>query len=99
MSPLRIALIRARYSPFGGAERFVTNALSALQSSSVQLTIVTRSWQAQPGIDALVVNPFYLGRVWRDWGFARGVCRALHNEKFDLVQSHERLTCCDVYCP
>jgi UDP-glucose:(heptosyl)LPS alpha-1,3-glucosyltransferase len=94
---MKIALIRARYNPYGGAERFVANALSALQAQNIQLTIVTRSWQEQPGVDALVINPFYLGNVWRDWGFARGVCQAIHQQKFDLVQSHERLSCCDVY--
>jgi UDP-glucose:(heptosyl)LPS alpha-1,3-glucosyltransferase len=94
---MKIALVRSRYNPYGGAERFVANALSALQSQNLQLTIVTRSWQEQPGVAALIVNPFYLGNVWRDWGFARGVSRAISKEKFDLVQSHERLACCDVY--
>ncbi len=94
---MKIALVRARYNPFGGAERFVANALSSLQAQNIQLTIVTRSWQQQPGVDALVVNPFYLGNVWRDWGFARKTCAATSQENFDLVQSHERLACCDVY--
>jgi len=97
MTPPRIAVVRARYNPYGGAERFVANALSALQAQGVQLTIVTRSWQQQAGIAALVVNPFYLGNVWRDWSFAREVCKRLEGGVFDLVQSHERLTCCDVY--
>jgi UDP-glucose:(heptosyl)LPS alpha-1,3-glucosyltransferase len=97
MTPPRIALVRARYNPYGGAERFVANALSALQAQDMQLTIVTRAWQQQGGIEALVVNPFYLGNVWRDWSFAREVCKRLKSEAFDLVQSHERLACCDVY--
>jgi len=94
---MKIALVRARYNPFGGAERFVANALASLQAQNIQLTIVTRSWQQQPGVDALIVNPFYLGNVWRDWGFARKTCAATNEGKFDLVQSHERLSCCDVY--
>jgi UDP-glucose:(heptosyl)LPS alpha-1,3-glucosyltransferase len=93
----RIALIRARYNPYGGAERFVANALNALQAQGVRLTIVTRRWQEQAGVDPLIVNPFYLGNIWRDWGFAREVCRSLKQQSFDLVQSHERLSCCDVY--
>ena len=42
-------------------------------------------------------EPFYIGRVWRDWGFARSVCAALKTHAYDLVQSHERVACCDVY--
>ena len=38
-----------------------------------------------------------LGRVWRDWSFARAVCATLESHSFDLVQSHERIACCDVY--
>ena len=95
--PLRIAIVRARYNPYGGAERFVANALQALREQGVAATVVTREWRAQPGVEALIVNPFYLGNVWRDWGFARAVCRATRDARFDLVQSHERLACCDVY--
>jgi UDP-glucose:(heptosyl)LPS alpha-1,3-glucosyltransferase len=44
-----------------------------------------------------VCNPFYIGRLWRDWSFARAVCRAVASKPPELVQSHERLLCCDVY--
>ena len=94
---MRIALIRQRYTAFGGAERFVANALRALTSQGALLSIVTRSWQAQDGIDAIHCDPFYLGSVWRDWGFARAACRELARRDFDLVQSHERISCCDIY--
>jgi UDP-glucose:(heptosyl)LPS alpha-1,3-glucosyltransferase len=43
------------------------------------------------------VDPFHIGRLWRDWSFARAVCARLAGESFDLVQSHERIACCDVY--
>ena len=94
---MQIALIRQRYTAFGGAERFVANALEALKSQGAQITLVTRQWQGQAGLDAVVCDPFYLGSVWRDWGFARAVCRELAHRDFDLVQSHERIACCDVY--
>ena len=97
MQPLKIAVIRQRYTAFGGAERFVANAMLAMQSQGAQLTIVTRQWQPQSGIDVLTINPFYLGSVWRDWGFARAVCVELRKKSFDLVQSHERIACCDVF--
>jgi UDP-glucose:(heptosyl)LPS alpha-1,3-glucosyltransferase len=97
MKPLNIALIRQRYTDFGGAERFVANAVEALRQEGAQLTVVTRQWKPGGNGQALICNPFYLGSVWRDWGFARCVCDTLKKHSFDLVQSHERIACCDVY--
>lgn len=72
--------------------------LAALGSSGadVQVSIITRKWRGGEQA-ALECKPFYLGSLWRDWGFARCVCRLLQREKFDLVQSHERMACCDIY--
>lgn len=97
MKPLNIALIRQRYTDFGGAERFVANAMTALGKEGTRLTLVTRQWGKNTASRALICNPFYLGNVWRDWSFARCACRVLKKHTFDLVQSHERITCCDIY--
>ncbi|MDD5241101.1 MAG: glycosyltransferase family 4 protein [Sulfuricella sp.] len=97
MKPLNIALVRQRYTAFGGAERFVANAMAALQLEGAQLTLVTRQWKTEGDSPPLICNPFYLGSVWRDRSFARCVCGTLKKHSFDLVQSHERIACCDVY--
>ena len=97
MKPLHLALIRQRYTPYGGAERLVSNAIQALSAEGASLTVVTRHWEAGSGHDHLICNPPYLGSLWRDWGFARCVCSTLKKHSFDLVQSHERITCCDVF--
>lgn len=92
----RIALVRSRYDPAGGAERFVQQAIAALKSAGVSLTIITRHWPGDDG-SAIVLDPFHVGSLWRDAGFARAVCREIARKRFDLVQSHERIACCDVY--
>lgn len=92
----RIALVRSRYDPAGGAERFVQQAIAALESEGVSLTIITRHWPEHDG-SAIVLDPFHVGSLWRDAGFARAVCREVARKRFDLVQSHERIACCDVY--
>lgn len=92
----RVALVRSRYDPAGGAERFVQNALKALRAQGAVVTIVTRHWPGHDG-NAIVVDPFHVGSLWRDKAFARAACRALAERHFDLVQSHERLACCDIY--
>jgi UDP-glucose:(heptosyl)LPS alpha-1,3-glucosyltransferase len=92
----RVALVRSRYDPAGGAERFVRNAMAALRAQGASITIVTRQWPRHEG-GALIVDPFHVGRLWRDWSFARATCRELAARHFDLVQSHERIACCDIY--
>jgi len=98
---LKIALIRQRYNPYGGAERFVERAITALAAQNVELTLFARAWlgaaERAGEVRMIRCDPFYIGRVWRDWGFARAVCAALKTNAFDLVQSHERIACCDVY--
>ena len=92
----RVALIRGQYDRSGGAERFVQNAVRALRSQGASLTIVARRWPDNDGT-AIVVDPFHVGSLWRDWSFARAACAELARRRFDLVQSHERIACCDVY--
>lgn len=102
--PLRLALVRQRYTAFGGAERFVAAALEALAREGVGLSLYTRSWpEAQapfeilPPFEILRINPPYLGNVWRDFGFARALRRSLAKDRPTLVQSHERIAGCDLY--
>ncbi len=94
---MRIALVRQRYNPYGGAERIVAAALPALERAGVDVTLIARQWEGWGARQVLKVSPFYLGRLWRDWSFARAARKAWRRRGFDLVQSHERIPGCDVY--
>ncbi|HZR68594.1 MAG TPA: glycosyltransferase family 4 protein [Burkholderiales bacterium] len=95
---MRIALVRQRYNPHGGAERFIERVLGAFPGGGATFSVFARRWTgARPGVEIVRCDPFYLGRVWRDAGFERAVCRALAARRFDLVQSHERVACCDIF--
>lgn len=95
--PLRIAIIRQSYRPDGGAERFVSRAMDALSDQGMELTVIAREWSGEGQFRALLCNPPYRGRVARERGFADAVCALLREHKFDLVQSHERVPCGDIY--
>jgi UDP-glucose:(heptosyl)LPS alpha-1,3-glucosyltransferase len=96
---MRLAVVRQRYTPFGGAERFLDNALRALAEHGVAVRLYTRGWRgdANDGIERRIVDPFYVGGLWRDAAFAHEVCRAVASDEVSLVQSHERLLCCDIF--
>jgi UDP-glucose:(heptosyl)LPS alpha-1,3-glucosyltransferase len=97
---IRLAIVRQRYNPFGGAERFVATALEALAGDDLDLslTLLTRRWTDNPqGHRTIECNPPYVGRLARDYTFARSVRKVMDREKFDLVQSHERIAGCDIF--
>ncbi|MCA2997850.1 MAG: glycosyltransferase family 4 protein [Rhodocyclaceae bacterium] len=101
---LRIALIRAKYNPFGGAERFVQTAVAALADEGVSMTVLTRAWPetsaasgGAPTVDHVILNPRYFTSTGRDKSFAAAVQQHLSQTHYDLVQSHERIVGCDVF--
>ena len=65
----------------------------------MELTLLTRRWpRGAPHLfTPVIVNPPYVGRLWRDRGFARAVRAAVATSDATLVQSHERIDCCDIY--
>ncbi len=98
---LRVALVRQRYNPYGGAERFIERALPALERAGAELTLICRTWKEEAtgwrSRHVLVADPFYVGSTWRDASFARASRAAWKAGGFDLVQSHERIAGCDIY--
>jgi UDP-glucose:(heptosyl)LPS alpha-1,3-glucosyltransferase len=94
---LKLAIVRQRYNAFGGAERFIARALPALERAGADVTLISRKAQGWGARRTLRVDPPHLGKVWRDWSFARAARAAWRREGFDLVQSHERIPGCDVY--
>jgi len=95
--PPRIAVIRQKYRPDGGAERFVGSLLSVLQPEAYHVTLITRQWNAGTDQSIITCNPPRLGRIVRDWGFSLAVRRTLERHRFDLIQCAERIAGCDLY--
>ena len=96
---MRLGIVRQRYTPFGGAERFVERAIDALVERGVHVQIYTRKWP-QGGdrrVEPVLCDPFYAGSLWRDASFAAAVRAALARDRPDLVQSHERIEGCDIF--
>ncbi|MHB1566081.1 MAG: glycosyltransferase family 4 protein [Acidiferrobacter sp.] len=95
---MRVTLIRQRYRPDGGAERFVADTIEALTARGVAVSLISRDWpQGSANIDHIVCNPPFLGGLWRDIGFAFCVCRRLRLMQADIVQSQELIPCCELY--
>jgi UDP-glucose:(heptosyl)LPS alpha-1,3-glucosyltransferase len=96
---MKLGLVRQRYTPFGGAERFVERAIDALLVRGVGIRVYTRRWpRARTGqVEAVICDPFYIGSLWRDRSFARAVHAALARDRPLIVQTHERIDGCDIF--
>ena len=100
---MKIALIRQRYNPFGGAERFVERALAALAHEGAEVTLITRNWDGAPheGFRQITCNPGYSrllgGRAARDRSFAQAAQAEMARGEYDITQSHERIPGCMIF--
>ena len=56
---MRLAIVRQRYNPYGGAERIVARALPALERSGAEVTLIARSAKGWDARHVLQVNPFH----------------------------------------
>ncbi len=96
-SGLKIAVIRQRYNPYGGAERFVERALGALVREGAEVTLITRSWEGAPqeGFRQKICDPGYSrvlgGRAARDRSFTACAQQEIADGGYDIVQAHERI--------
>ena len=85
----RLAIVRQKYRPDGGAERFVSRALTALSNQNLELNVITREWQGEKQDDwhIHICDPRKWGRISRERGFAHAARELWQQQQFDIVQS------------
>jgi UDP-glucose:(heptosyl)LPS alpha-1,3-glucosyltransferase len=96
---MKIALIRQKYTPFGGAERYMARLIEGLVAAGHEVHVLAAKWDA--GGDAKIqLHPV---RVVRRPGwlkaltFSLGCRKIIARERFDVVFSLERTLTQDVY--
>lgn len=96
---MKVAFIRYKYDPHGGAERFTDTVIRSLAERGVEVHVFARQWthEVAPSIVVHPVGGFDRPSLLRHASFATLVRRALRGFQFDLVQSNERTLCQDVY--
>ncbi len=90
---MRVALIRKRFDPFGGGERYLAGLVSGLLDAGVEVHLIAAGWP-RSAQDAGVrlhrvgcpKKPPSVSALF----FARGVSEILAKVRFDLVHSFER---------
>lgn len=89
----RIAFLRRRFSPTGGAERYLLRLASGLAAQGHQITLYCEDWSPRE-------NPFQAVRKIDSKdpvSFARKVAGQPLRDRHDIVFSLERVPGCDIY--
>ena len=96
---MKIAVIRQKYVNYGGAEQFVSEYTTHLANAGHNIHIFANQWTPSnhPNIRVHPVRVIKLNSFFRTLSFASFALRAVRAESFDIVQSHERIWCQDVY--
>ena len=101
---MHIAIIRRRFNPFGGAERFILRTIKSLANHQIKTSIIAEDWQ-HDGIESTLdstseyikINHINGSRSTQFKHFQNTIKQTLANAKFDIIQSHERLVEADIY--
>ena len=96
---MKIAFIREKYDPYGGAERFTQSLMSSLSERGIEVHIYTRKWVESNNTNFhvhIIGGPRYPSLL-RQATFVFLVGRAIRKQNFDLVQSNERTLCQHIY--
>lgn len=100
MQKLSLAFVRQNYRLDGGAERSIVEILQTLNIfDEFKLNIISRNWKYKHNINLKIhiCNPKKYGKISRERGFAIAARKFWKNQKFDIIQSHERITGCDIF--
>jgi UDP-glucose:(heptosyl)LPS alpha-1,3-glucosyltransferase len=96
---MRIALIRQKYTPFGGAERYMARLVEGLAKEGHEVHILAAQWDSG-GEAAVTLHrvPVVRKPGWlKALTFSLGCKKIITRERFDVVFSLERTLSQDVY--
>ncbi|MBI5191815.1 MAG: glycosyltransferase family 4 protein [Nitrospirae bacterium] len=99
---MKIAIVRKKYNPFGGAERYLNFLANHLIKQGHEVHIFANKWPRSPQSDSTGVIfhkvPMIGGlSILKIWSFALTIWFMIRKEHFDIIFSNERIFFQDVY--
>ncbi|QDD10917.1 glycosyltransferase family 4 protein [Candidatus Methylopumilus planktonicus] len=98
---MKIAIIRRKFTAFGGAENFILRASSGLSQLGINFFIISELWKrndnTSKNIHWIEAKSHGLFRFSKSLSFQKSVMKIIALNNFDLIQSHERLVGVDIY--
>ncbi|MBI1921530.1 MAG: glycosyltransferase family 4 protein [Geobacter sp.] len=96
---MKIALVRQKYTPFGGAERYMARLVEGLVARGHKVHVFAAKWDAEnvTGVTLHRVPVVSLSGWLKALTFAWNCRRMLQGERFDVIFSLERTIFQDIY--
>ncbi|MFQ5716134.1 MAG: glycosyltransferase family 4 protein [Nitrospinales bacterium] len=97
--PIKLAVVRQRYAPHGGAENFSLEYIRRMADAGHEVHVFSREWAplTHPNIHVHKVPALRFNATVRFLSFAWSARKLLKRDQFDLIQSHERTLYQDIY--
>lgn len=96
---MKLAVVRRKYNPYGGAERFLESLRTQLMERDISVSVIAETWKTvdyeSDSVVKIKASGFFRSTRFRS--FSQNAQTFLTNQQFDLIQSHERLTGVDIY--
>ena len=96
---MKIAIIRQKFVLYGGAEQFADGFIHQLAESGHEVHIFANRWTPSHNnnIQHHFIAVLHLNAFVRTLSFARSVSKKVHEQHFDIIQSHEKTWTQDIY--
>ncbi len=98
---MKIALIRKSYTPYGGAEKYLSRLVAGLCSYGHEVHILAKHWAELPDLNTRVyfrpLKVISSVSFLESLTFAIAVYRVVQQEEFDVVHSFDRTFGQDIY--
>ncbi len=96
---MKIAIIRKKYNPFGGAERYLNLLSSSLTRSGHEVHVYANQWSTTVDSHVTVHHVPMIGglSLLKIWSFAFAALAVVKPSSYDAILSNERLLSHDVF--
>ena len=94
---MKIAFLKKRYTPFGGAEKYLSTLINFLKQKGYDLHVLSSKWIEDPGVTCHEINTRSLNSVVSTLSFNRNVVPVLRRLRPDCIISFERTTFQHIY--